>query len=638
MVYKKVHLSKMAKQNKKTKGKRAAIKALKNAVNPNNGRVRGRGDYKMFGWFGPNVKSEHNSLSSALFSKAKNLIKDNAGKIGSAAGNYIAPGIGGALGGALGNYISGSGSYKINNSIGSSTNTALGVSPLGIPMFAKRKVAKDVADSPRWRECIGVVNASNGNCVTTTYTIQPSNTTTFPWGARRGPMYRKYNPHGIMVEYETTSSPIGITTAALGDVILFSQSRNDEPTPGTVVNCMTMAGAVAGNPSQSLLLGIECSSKDRQYNQFYCSDGTLQAADPSRFDFGTFTVCVQCPGTTATQIGRLWISCDIDFYEQIPISTWPSLQSSVPSTMAVVGGSPSAANPLCTSGLQVINYQSGVCTSISIPTSSTILFSQPGVFFCSINWATCTGIAGVPTLATIGSNIAANNILNNGGSYTLGYFLASGTSAQLIFTVIVNAAGTGANNLCTIGGLASMAGSGYLALNIWSIPPAGQNYIGLPKFQDDLDKLLQQFKRFANEKNLPLQNINHIIQKEKFYIEEEKSDSDEDVPSPSSVSSVRGQKLADVMRHLREVDPDAKRLKLYETLHPDFEEEVKVDIPPKMTESQLIDKTINKTIKRIKEEEAKSTDTPSRPLNVSPGWFGTSVGSVALARDYNNSK
>jgi len=54
----------------------------------------------------------------------------------------------------------------------------------------------------------------------------------------------------------------------------------------------------------------------------------------------------------------------------------------------------------------------------------------------------------------------------------------------------------------------------------------------------------------------------------------------------------------------------------------DSEDEQKLDLSAKMTESQLIDKTISKTIKRIKAEESKTTDTPSLPLNVSPGWFG----------------
>jgi hypothetical protein len=60
----------------------------------------------------------------------------------------------------------------------------------------------------------------------------------------------------------------------------------------------------------------------------------------------------------------------------------------------------------------------------------------------------------------------------------------------------------------------------------------------------------------------------------------------------------------------------------------DSDDESKLDLSLKMTESQLIDKTINKTIKRIKAEESKSTDTPQATLNVSPGWFSRGPPSV----------
>lgn len=58
------------------------------------------------------------------------------------------------------------------------------------------------------------------------------------------------------------------------------------------------------------------------------------------------------------------------------------------------------------------------------------------------------------------------------------------------------------------------------------------------------------------------------------------------------------------------------------------DDDQKFDLSVKLTESQLIDKTINKTIKRIKAEESKSTDTPQTTLNVSPGWFSRGPPSV----------
>jgi len=282
----------------------------------------------------------------------------------------------------------------------------------------------------------------------------------------------------------------------------FSQSRNDEVVPTTVIDGMTMQDCVSSNPSNSLLLGIECKQLDSQYQQWYCSDGTVQAVDPSRFDFGTFTVMVNCPGATNVPIGRLWIHCDFDFHEQIPISTWPLVQSGASLAGTMVTVSATAAAPL--NGLTISNPAFGV----KLNSSTTLLFPNMGTYLILAMY-NGTGITSVPTI-TLGGNMSANPIFNN-TIPGVGEFLAAGTTASIIWSFNVTTAGTAAANLITFGGAAGFA-AGIVNLNAFQIPPVTAGYIGV---EEKLNSLIRDISILRRDQRNQYQfNIDEKYQEE----------------------------------------------------------------------------------------------------------------------------
>jgi len=435
-----------------------------------------------------------------------------------------------------------------------------------------------------------------GSTATTLQIIQalycnPGNSTLFPIFSQIAATYEEWEALLFYFSFETEAYAASGSNVSAGKVILatdYNPSNPVFPTDQAMENYVNSdRGAPYCEIIHDVLGGDHNLKKDPLKNYFVYNSANLAAPanDNSKFyDLGLFQLGCQGNASSSAEIGELYVTYQFKMIR--PKMPQTNLGSAAVAAHIGEGAvtTATAAAPLGTTG-GVVKAGSTLPT---VATSTTFTLPNAGNFLVAVTSSTNNGNIGAPITLTPGSNIAGlNYIFDDSTYYRNGWndIIANWTG---VFGV--SAPGTGAANTITIGGLTSMTGG-------------------------ETDVFISQ---------IPTAIASVLI-------------SEEDKIQAKQISSLE-QKLADVMDYLREVDPNSKRLNRKYQLHSDSEDEVKVDPPPKMTESQLIDKTINKTIKRIKEEEAKSTDTPSRPLNVSPGWFGTSVGSVVLARDYNVSK
>jgi hypothetical protein len=549
MVYKKVHLSKMAKQQ--NKGKRAARRAPKNGVSRQQRKTYGvRG-----GRVGPAPKPRARQGRKAGKTRARrsrNLSGYNSARYGNSMGSKATDGI---------NIMK-----TIHN--GSRIEDTFQV--------RREKVANIIGSSATTLQIIQALYCN------------PGNSTLFPIFSQIAATYEEWEALLFYFSFETEAYAASGSNVSAGKVILATDYNPSNPNFPTDQAMENYVNSDRGAPYCEIIhdvLGGDHNLKKDPLKNYFVYNSANQAApanDNSKFyDLGLFQLGVQGNASSTAEIGELYVTYQFKMIRPRMPQTQLGFQAVAAHISESANSTASAAAPLGTSG-GVLRPGS---TLPSVTTNTTFTLPNAGNFLIA---ACFSGSTAATSTFTLGSNITSLNYSEDDAENNNA--AASGNDSLRIGTYAVSASGTGANNTITIGGLSSFT-AGFT--DIWIV-------------------------------QIPVAIASIII-------------SEEDKVQAKQISTLE-QKLADIMDYLREVDPNSRRLNRNKTLHPDFEDEVKVDPPPKMTESQLIDKTINKTIKRIKEEENKSTDTPSRPLNVSPGWFGTSVGSVALARDYNNSK
>jgi hypothetical protein len=457
-------------------------------------------------------------------------------------------------------------------------------------------IMKTIHNGSKIEDTFQVRREKVANIIGTTATVldiiqalycNPGNSVLFPIFSQIAATYEEWEALLFYFSYETEAYAASGTAVSAGKVILatdYNPSNPQFPTDQAMENYVNSdRGAPYCEIIHDVLGGDHKLKTDplKNYFVYNSANSAAPAGDNSKFyDLGLFQLGCQGNASSSAEIGELYVTYQFKMIRpKMPQSNLGS-NSVAAHITEFVNASATAAAPLGTSGGQL---KSG-STLPSVTTNTTFTLPYAGNFLIAASWVG-TGIAANPTLSP-GANITGLNFINDDIQQSMAGFIAGGTIGMLTSTYAVSAPGTGAANTMTIAGLTSLA-AGKADIFIVQLPTAIASVI------------------ISEEDKIQALQINKLEQK-----------------------------LADVMDYLRDVDSGYRRLGRNNVSLSSDDEEAKVDL----SSSQLIDKTINKTIKRIKEQESKSTDTPSRPLNVSPGWFGSIVnpGSVVLAKDFNS--
>jgi hypothetical protein len=187
----------------------------------------------------------------------------------------------------------------------------------------------------REREYLGDV-ISSGTINTfknTSFALNPTNTSTFPWLSNIASLYEQWEPHGIVFEYVSSSSEFNGSSQGLGTVVLATEYNALDPPFATKQVMENSDFACSVRPSVNLLHGVECDEDQRPTKLLY----TNQDNDVMPLNFsslGNFQVASTGVSVANVNLGELWVSYDISFYKksieniQSPLLVWSATGTS----------------------------------------------------------------------------------------------------------------------------------------------------------------------------------------------------------------------------------------------------------------------------------------------------------------------
>jgi len=184
------------------------------------------------------------------------------------------------------------------------------------PVFTNSSHGVRIVD----REFVGTVQSgvlSGGSTVftNTAYRINPANAQLFPWLSQIATLFDQWEPHGIVLEFVSTSSEYNGTSQALGVVIAATDYDVNDPDYASRGEMENSAYAISAKASSNILHGIECSRDERPTKLLYTeSNNTNQRSNLS--DLGKFQLATQGMSASGVTLGELYVTYDIEFYKK----------------------------------------------------------------------------------------------------------------------------------------------------------------------------------------------------------------------------------------------------------------------------------------------------------------------------------
>lgn len=271
----------------------------------------------------------------------KRLPKGSFQSAGSALGGYLgAPQLGGAAGNLL-SQITGRGNYKVN------TNSIIEGDDLK-PSQLSFSSSGAAAVRLRKREYIGSVVAPEepSAFTTTTYRLQSTDQTTFPWLAEIAGHFTEWQLQGCVFSFETSSSNYA-ANMALGTIALGTKYNSNERQFRNMEEILQSPYHTRGNPSESLMHGIECDPTLQVSERLFTRRPGCEGP-PNLYDHGVVTIATEgLPASSGTILGRLFVTYDIELsLPVLPNVTLASGMSSIFSTNAIATTGPAFGGAL----------------------------------------------------------------------------------------------------------------------------------------------------------------------------------------------------------------------------------------------------------------------------------------------------
>lgn len=265
----------------------------------------------------PAAKKKKNVTTAREMTLLGGALRHLGGLAGGAVGGVFgSPAMGAAAGSGLGGMISkwlGSGDYSVSqnslvNSVKASGN---------IPMMHSEGQTVTV----RHKEFLTEVKSSSGFLVQRSFTINPGNSTTFPWLARLANSYQQYRIKGLVFHYVPTSgSAVSSSNNALGSVMLQTSYRSNDSAPTSKIELLNEYWSSEAMPCEAFCHPIECNPAENPFNVQYirADDLLIPTSDsPLLYDMGTTHLCVSGQQATGVTLGDLWVTYEIELKKPI---------------------------------------------------------------------------------------------------------------------------------------------------------------------------------------------------------------------------------------------------------------------------------------------------------------------------------
>jgi len=234
---------------------------------------------------------------------------------GGALGSMVGMGqAGGALGTSLGASLSrwlGSGAYTVTRNSIVNRVDASGTIP------AMHSVSQSII--VRHKEYLGPITGSTTFSVLQSLTLNPGDSSTFPWLAGVANRFQEYRILGAVFHYVPTSgTAISGTNPSLGSVMLQTSYRSSDTAPANKQEMLNEYWSSEAAPSEAFCHPIECDPKENPFNVQYVRSGTVPTGDSKLlYDLGVTHVAVQGQLATGNTLGDLWLSYEVELKKPV---------------------------------------------------------------------------------------------------------------------------------------------------------------------------------------------------------------------------------------------------------------------------------------------------------------------------------
>jgi len=288
---------------------------------------------------------------------------------------------------------------------------------------------------PFRREYIGEVSGSNSAAlVTSTYSIQPGNATTFPWLNQIAQRYEKYRFTQLDFVYLPEVSQYA-TEGQTGKVLLAVDFDASDAPPSTKQQMENTDVVETRIGWQEMRLRVPVQRMNEGMAWRYVRPGVLPGgADIKTYDCGNLTVGSYNNGGTGV-LGEVWVEYGLEFSTAVTESS-----ASAPANNTVAQFGDSAVTTCTTSTTSYTAALAGttnLVNTIGIVNTSGVLTPPAGnyLFDADINYTNATS----QTLTEIGlyKNAASQNLINvvslsAGPCHVSGFVQCNGTDTLSI--------------------------------------------------------------------------------------------------------------------------------------------------------------------------------------------------------------
>ncbi len=156
----------------------------------------------------------------------------------------------------------------------------------------------------------------------------PSNPYLFPWLAQLATLYTKYRFKQLIFEFRSSSSDYAVA-AALGTVIMAPQYNQELDAFTSKQQMEAATHAVSSKPSNSMMCGLECASKNQNLEWYYVRNDNTEA--PTQFtDWAWFNWAVAGSAAPANAtLGEVWVHYTVELSEPVLASSVSSYSRGV---------------------------------------------------------------------------------------------------------------------------------------------------------------------------------------------------------------------------------------------------------------------------------------------------------------------
>ncbi|QMW68898.1 capsid protein [Crucivirus-429] len=169
------------------------------------------------------------------------------------------------------------------------------------------------------------------------WSINPGNSTLFPWLSQIARNFQEYEIRGMVVLIRTMSSDFS-ANFQLGSIFGASSYNVHLRSPDTKQEVEMMEYATSCKPSRDLVLAIECEPQNNgNIHKYIAVDAAYNGGDPNTFDWGKVFIGSAGLPNELTPIGEMWITYEVAFFKPIlNQNTGPESGASLHWHMAVV--------------------------------------------------------------------------------------------------------------------------------------------------------------------------------------------------------------------------------------------------------------------------------------------------------------